>query len=215
MAKLTVYFKDKVVHSGLFENRVVHIGRDETNDLIIDSLAVAPVNAVIIIRDDGSTIRQLTDDFPITINGEKIKECALKNNDTITIGKHDVIFKCMESIDQTHAFKNHPVEQADKDVISLNQEIRSTLHIPDASLQVIAGDNIGKLIPLKNSITRLGHRDSGMVVIEKREGNYLVSLLSNKGRILLNNRPLNSDTFKLNNQDILIIDNTSLQFFQG
>ena len=33
MAKFTVYFKDKVIQSHIFESGVVRIGQDETNDL--------------------------------------------------------------------------------------------------------------------------------------------------------------------------------------
>ncbi|TAK63666.1 FHA domain-containing protein, partial [Methylobacter sp.] len=98
MAKLTVFFKDKAIHSGLFENGIVRIGRDETNDLTIDSLAVAPAHAVIVIRDADYTIKQLNDEFPLIINGEKIKTCNLNNNDTISLGKHDIIFNTTESV---------------------------------------------------------------------------------------------------------------------
>jgi pSer/pThr/pTyr-binding forkhead associated (FHA) protein len=85
MAKLTVFFKDKAIHSRFFENGIVHIGRDETNDLIIDSLAVAPAHAVIVIRDSENSIKQLNDEFPLIVNGEKIKTGTLQNNDSITI----------------------------------------------------------------------------------------------------------------------------------
>jgi len=77
MAKLTVFFKDKAIHSGLFEHGIVHIGRDETNDLTIDSLAVAPAHAVIIIRADDCTIKQLNDEFPLIVNGKKKPKLAI------------------------------------------------------------------------------------------------------------------------------------------
>lgn len=213
MAKLTVYFKDKVVHSGLFENGVIHIGRDETNDLIIDSLAVAPVHAALIIDNNGSLIKQLTDDFPIIINGEKTKECVLKNNDTVSIGKHDIVFTSAESKNTNHTPLNQPKDRGNKDVQSLNQEISGDLNLPDAIFQVMAGNNIGKLIPLTNSIMRLGHSGSGVVVIEKKNNAYFVSLLKNKGKITLNHQPLSDNALKINHQDVLTIDNTPLQFF--
>lgn len=50
MAKFTVYFKDKPIHSGIYEAGVVHIGRDDSNELIVDSLAVAPIHAVVVIK---------------------------------------------------------------------------------------------------------------------------------------------------------------------
>lgn len=205
MAKLTVFFKDKAIHSGLFENGIVHIGRDETNDLTIDSLAVAPAHAVIVIRDADYTIKQLNDEFPLIINGEKIKTCNLNNNDTISLGKHDIVFNTTESVLNS---------LIDEDVKSLNQEIGGRLqHNSVANLQIMNGNNIGKILQLKNSMTRLGHNGNGVIVISKRKDGYFVSVLENSGIITVNNEPLNDKSLKLNTNDVLVIDNTSLQFF--
>jgi hypothetical protein len=208
MAKLTVFFKDKAIHSGLFKNGIVRIGRDETNDLTIDSLAVAPAHAVIIIRDDECTIKQLNDEFPLIINGEKIKACNLNNDDTISLGEHDIIFNTTES-----AYSSESNSLIDEDVKSLNQEIGNELHSPAANLQIMNGNNIGKILQLKSSMTRLGHDGNGVIAISKRKDGYFVSVLENIGTITVNNEPLNDKSLKLNTNDVLVIDNTSLQFF--
>jgi len=209
MAKLTVFFKDKVIQSSLFESGVVHIGRDETNDLTIDSLAVAPAHAALIIRDDGCAIRQLNDDFPVIVNGQKVKDSSIHNNDTISIGKHDIVFNTTESIEQ-----QAPVESLiEKDVIALNQEISNGSHFPLGNLQALDGKNIGKILPLKTAMTRLGRSGSAVVAIAKRKDGYFISALENNGTITINNQPLNDNSLKLNNNDVIVIDNTSLQFF--
>jgi hypothetical protein len=208
MAKLTVFFKDKAIRSGLFENGIVRIGRDETNDVTIDSLAVAPAHAVIIIRADDCIIKQLNDEFPLIINGEKIKTCSLNNNDTISMGKHDIIFNATESIGLS--VFNKPVDEALK---SLNQEIGSGSPSSTASLQIMNGDNIGKILQLKNSMTRLGHDGNGVIVISKRKDGYFVAVLESRGIITVNNEPLNDKSLKLETNDVLVVDNTSMQFF--
>lgn len=205
MAKLTVFFKDKVIQSSLFENGVVHIGRDETNNLTIDSLAVAPAHAALIIRDDGCTIKQLNDDFPVIVNGQKIKESSIHNNDTISIGKHDIIFSTTESIEQPA-----PIEE---DVINLSQEIGNGQHTLTGSLQALDGKNIGKILPLKSAMTRLGRSGSAVVVIAKRKDGFFISALENNGSITINNQPLNDKSLKLKHNDVIIIDSTALQFF--
>ncbi|MBL6987155.1 MAG: FHA domain-containing protein [Methylobacter sp.] len=206
MAKLTVFFKDKAIHSGLFENGIMHIGRDETNDLTIDSLAVAPAHAVIIIRDTDCTIKQLNDEFPLIINGVKTKTCSLNNNDTISMGKHDIIFNTTKSITQSN-------DLIDKDVKSFGHEVIGELSLPAANLQILTGNNIGKILQLKNSMTRLGHSGNGVIAISKRKEGYFVSVLENIGTITVNNVPLSDKSLKLNTNDVLVIDNTSLQFF--
>jgi hypothetical protein len=64
-------------------------------------------------------------------------------------------------------------------------------------------------------MTRLGQSGSGVIVISKRKDGYFVSVLENIGNILLNNMLLNDSTVKLNDKDVLVINDTSLQFFQN
>jgi hypothetical protein len=208
MAKLTVFFKDKAIHSNLFENGIVRIGRDETNDLTIDSLAVAPAHAVIIIGDNDCTIKQLNDEFPLIINGEKIKTGNLNNNDMISMGKHDIMFTNAGSVESSTSDS-----LIDEDVKSLNREIDGEAHSPTANLQFMTGNNIGKILPLKKSMTRIGHDGNGVIAISRRKEGYFVSVLENSSTITLNNTPLNDKALKLNTNDVLVIDNTSLQFF--
>ncbi|MFI3185402.1 MAG: FHA domain-containing protein [Methylococcaceae bacterium] len=209
MAKLTVFFKDKAIQSDLYENGIVRIGRDETNDLTIDSLAVAPAHAVLIILDGDCTIKQLNDEFPLIINGEKIKAGNLNNNDTISLGKHEIIFNTTEYI----ASPNSNNSLIDEDIKLFNLEIDSALSSASANLQVMSGNNIGKILQLKKSMTRLGHIGNGVIAISKRKEGYFVSVLENNGKITVNNEPLNDQLLKLNTNDVLVIDNTSLQFF--
>jgi hypothetical protein len=208
MPKLTVFFKDRVIHSDQFENGIVRIGRDETNDIIIDSLAVAPAHAVIVIRDDSHIVKQMNYDFPLMLNGVEVKEAPLKDNDTISLGKHDILFSTAETIhtspqfNESNRLASNPLNQ-NSDEISL----------PAANLQILNGENIGKIIALRKKIMQIGRSGSGIIVITKRKDGYFVSILENIGTITLNDTPIDDNSLKLNNNDVLVINNRSLQFF--
>lgn len=206
MAKLTVCFKDKTIRSSLFTHGIVHIGRDDSNDVVIDSLAVAPAHAVIVIRDNDNTIKQLNDEFPLIVNGIKVKTCNLNNNDVISMGKHDLIFNTAE-------FSAAIDDLTDEDLKSPKREDSIDVPQPIANLQFMSGSNIGKVLPLKKSMTRLGQDGNGVVAISKRKDGYFVSVLENRGTITVNNQLLNDKSLKLETNDVLIINNTSLQFF--
>ncbi|MFZ2450759.1 MAG: FHA domain-containing protein [Methylovulum miyakonense] len=211
MAKLTVFFKYKAIDSYLFEKGVVHIGRDETNDLTIDSLAVAPAHAAIINRGNVSSIKQLNENFPLIVNGQKVKECELNHNDTITIGKHDIVYSVTESADPEAAHPKDENFDYSKTPATFDMEEEATL--PPANLQVLNGINIGKVLPIKKSMTRLGNAGSGVVVISKRKDAYYISALENKGTLKVNDLPFADSNIKLNNNDVIVINGTSLQFF--
>ncbi|MGR9114259.1 MAG: FHA domain-containing protein [Gammaproteobacteria bacterium] len=207
MAKFTVFFKNKAIHSALFESGVVHIGRDETNDLTLNSLAVAPAHAAVVIKESGTLIKQLNDDFPLIVNGEKVKEYSLNNNDKITLGKHFIIYNTTESVVASQ-------KPSSLDVDLLNREIGRDLQMPEANLQVMDGKHIGRILPMKKAMTRLGRNGGGVAVIARRKDGYFISALENNISLTVNNTPLGDKTLKLNDNDVIVIDNTTLQFFQ-
>ncbi len=208
MAKFTVFFKDKPINSSFFEAGIVHIGRDETNDLSIDSLAIAPAHAVVVVGDSESTIKQLNADFPLVINGEQKKECNLKNGDILTLGKHRIIYSSTEAIAPI-AKKNPPEIHSE----ALNQELSHHDHIPEANFQVMSGKHIGRLVPLKKTMTRLGRNGAGMLIVTRRKEGYYVSMLETDEHIKLNNKPLADRAVLLKNNDVLLVDNVPMQFF--
>lgn len=207
MAKFTVYFKDKAIQSSIFESGVIHIGRDETSDLVVDSLAVAPAHAVAVVKDGGCVIKQMNDKFPLLINNRQMKECNLQNNDVINIGKHYIVYNTTESV-TAHA----PVSR-NPDVLALNEKLADNIKLPEANLQVMNGEHIGRILPLKKAMTRLGHEGAGVIVIARRKEGYFVSALQEHDGLIVNNQPLGDRIVKLNNNDVIVVDKTPMQFF--
>ena len=183
----------------------MHIGRDETNDLVIESLAIAPAHAAVIVRESDCVIKQLNADFPLIVNGKQLKECTLKNGDTITVGKHRIIYNSTEAI----------ISPSSQEVGNkvLNQELSNNKRIPEANLQVMGGKHIGRLIPIKKTMTRLGRSGSGIIIVTHRKGGYYVSILEADESIKVNNTPLADKTLLLKNNDVLLVDNIPMQFF--
>jgi len=209
MAKFTVFFKDKPIHSSIFESGNVHIGRDETNDLVVDSLAIAPAHAVVVLRNATPLIKQLNSDFPLIINGVQHKETVLQDSDTITIGKHRIVYSSTEKFASTTSAAHAKEPENEK----LNQEFNNRVNLPEANLQVMGGKHIGRLVPLKRTMTRLGREGSGIIVITRRKEGYFISMLEVNDEIKINGAELADQTLLLKNDDMLIIDKIPMQFF--
>lgn len=191
MAKLTVYLKNDLIRSYLLEAERINIGRDESNDLVIDSPEFAPVHAVIVTRGNRCMIRQLNANFPLVINGGKTKENNLQQGDTITAGQHTIVYS---------------TEQ-------LDQKTKSSYISHTANYQVISGTNIGKIFHLSSPMTLLGEQGSGIVIISKRKEGYFASTLEDADKIMLNSQPLGDKIIKLDHNDVLVVGNTTVQFY--
>lgn len=218
MAKFSVYFKDKLVSSVVHDTGVLRIGRDDSNDLVVDSLAVAPVHAVVLAQDNQYRIKPLDDRFPLLINGQALKEYLLQDNDVIDVGKHYIVFNTLETlltspnVAPKSLFGNK--RRIDQDVIALNEKIDEQIKLPVAKLQVAGGAHIGRVLPLKKSITRLGQEGASIVVITHRKEGFFISALQGAEGVHINQQPLGDATLQLNNEDVITLDNVPMQFFQ-
>jgi len=211
MAKFTIFFKDKAIQSYIYDSGIIHIGRDNTNDIVIDNLTVAPAHAVVTVNSDNCIIKQLSDKNPLIINKEETKESFLNNNDVISIGKYRIIYSTTESI----ATDSNTFNAKNKDVESLNQKLEQQVSSPDANLQILEGQHIGRILPLKKAMTRFGHAGTGVVVIAKRKDGFYISSLESTSNTdtLINRDPLGDKTVHLKDNDIILINKVSMQFF--
>jgi hypothetical protein len=213
MAKLTLYFKDKPIFSGIYENGVIHIGRDDTNEIVVDSLAVAPAHAAVVMKDGSCMIKQLNEKFPLLINNLAVKEWALQNNDVINVGKHYITFSVTESVLNHQPQTQISVSEKDIDLQALNHKLDQSAKQQEANLQIMDGPHIGRILPLKKAMTRLGHEGAGVVVIARRKNGYFVSALQGHDGLAVNKEPLGENTVLLKHNDIIEVDKTPMQFF--
>ncbi|MFI3189834.1 MAG: FHA domain-containing protein [Methylococcales bacterium] len=190
MAKFTVYFKNNLISSHLLDADRIHIGRDEANNLVINSPEFAPVHALIVTRGSRCMIKQLNVDFPLILNGENAKEENLRQGDAITAGKYTLVYS-----------SEQPVQPTKSSGIAYT-----------ANYQIISGAGIGRIFQLE-SMTLLGEHGSGIVVISKRKEGYFASILDETGTITLNDQSLSNKIIKLENHDVLVVNNTTMQFY--
>ncbi|MEI6705771.1 MAG: FHA domain-containing protein [Methylococcales bacterium] len=202
MAKLTVYFKNNVVLSYplSFEVGKVNIGRDDSNDLVIDNPDFAAAHAVVMMRGNAAMIRQLNSDFPLVLNGKNIQEATLKEGDAITIGQHKIVYTDDDNVEQAA-------------ILTADRKTKENYLAHVANYQIISGVNIGKIFHLKISMTMIGEPGSGIVVISKRKDGHFASVLEHTGVITLNNEPLANNMVKLNHHDVLVVGGMTVQFF--
>jgi pSer/pThr/pTyr-binding forkhead associated (FHA) protein len=94
MAKLTLKLRSKVIKEiPISADRTLTIGRDQSNDLVLDNPAVSRFHARIIKAQWPFYIEDLDSANGTYLNGAKTKfALPLANNDIITISKYELIF---------------------------------------------------------------------------------------------------------------------------
>lgn len=212
MAKLTLTFKGKMLQSQTLVDGNYTIGRDEVNDLQIDSLAVAPRHASVTVVGNERMVKQMDPAYPLIINGNQVTEHLLKHGDRIGVGKHQIYFSDTSTSGNGLPVMP-PIPGIDEDHDNIPQPVRTGSATMEASLQVLKGKNIGVVIPLRRAMTRLGTESSGSAVIAHRKEGYFLSALVAVNDVKVNGVDVLEESVLLNHGDILKVGQNTLQFF--
>lgn len=190
MVKLTVTFQGTPIKIHRCSSGIVTIGRDPDNTICIEAKDIAPKHIVIdLAHPQGPQLMQEDDRFPVEVNGHPTDRHLLASGDTIRFGNYTLHYA--NDSEQT------PDEPSAEEL--------------EASLQILSGKNIGRVIPLKRALTRLGNHDS-VAIIARRKNGYFLSSLTGGEKIKINGDPLGNRTVRLNCGDMLEIDHNQLLF---
>ncbi len=91
--KLVVKLKDRPLKTYQFIGKKLTIGRLPENDIEIDNLSVSRKHARISTSPRGYILKDLGSKNNTYLNGKQVEEARLRDGDTITIGKYQIIFK--------------------------------------------------------------------------------------------------------------------------
>ncbi|MGH8549328.1 MAG: FHA domain-containing protein [Methylococcales bacterium] len=213
MAKLTLTFKGKPIRAYQFDaGDCISIGRNDENQIQIDSLAIAPTHAVINFGDGQSIISQQQNDFPLQVNNTQTTRHELQHGDQISIGKHVLYFTeetTLLEMPSARGYRNS--DETDHKL--LDDELKQASQTAEGQLQILNGRNIGRVISLKGGLTRLGKPETGVAVIAKRKDGFYIASLDSGAQIKLNGQSVHDKSIQLKQGDLLEIDRTEMQFF--
>ncbi len=210
MAKLTLSFKGRVIDVFHIEDEKTRIGRDEDCTISIDSLAIAPLQVVITRADDHSyRLKAMDEAFPILVNHEKAEETTLSHGDVIQVGKHTLTF-AEDVMDLGTDLSQAVAENQESD--ESGQKASDEGMPKSGILQIINGDNFGRIIPLKRNMTRIGHAGGDCAMITRREAGYFISFLEGPNPPSINRKPIGEQAQLLSDGDIIDVGGTQMQF---
>jgi len=114
MAKLILKLKDTVLKEIPIDKTQITIGRDRSNDIVIENLAVSRHHAKIFHHQDQYFfIEDLKSGNGVFVNKQKVTKEVLSHNDEILVGKHTLVFMSAEK---------KPVEQKEQRAASLVEQ---------------------------------------------------------------------------------------------
>jgi hypothetical protein len=79
-------------------------------------------------------------------------------------------------------------------------------------LQIMNGENFGRIIPLTRNMTRIGHTGGDCAMISKRDDGYFLSFLEGPHPPIVNRISIGNGSHLLRDGDIIEVGGTKMQF---
>ena len=230
MPKIIVSIDGVVIKEAELTQERTTLGRRPYNDIVIDNLAVSGEHAVVHLHAASGIVE--VEDIGSTngtyVNGKAIQRQALRNGDTIEIGKYKVRFLSEEenpSYQKTMVFKPGmaaPARSAAATAAAVAAmpapPARSAMPAPAASLAVIrvlSGAAAGREVLLTKVVTTIGKPGLAVASITRRHHGFVLSHVEGPEMPALNGVAIGADSVPLKSGDHLELAGTTMQFIQG
>lgn len=210
MAKLVLSLNGVLQGEYELDRERIMIGRKPDSDIPIDNLSVSGKHAIVITILDDSFIEDLGSTNGTYVNGKLIKKHALKDGDTIAIGKHEIKYvdeNAASSEEEEDDFEKTMIikpgsagdalaaaKVAEKAVAAVvspepasqapaagKTDTRPGISMPLGRLTVLSGPIAGKELELTKALITLGRPQSQVAVISRRPQGYFLTHIQSDG----------------------------------
>ena len=164
---------------------------------------------------NGYIVRDLGSTNGVQVKGRRIKEHALKDQDLITIGEHQLRVLIPD--------KSGPPQKASSKPESGSPgrnttEVRKVpvVNQTDGYLKYVVGGERGQVVKLEESMTSIGTPGIQMAAVSKRpQGHYIIHVDGGKDRNktpVVNGEPIGFKSRKLEVGDLIEVANIQLEY---
>jgi len=218
MGKLIVTDGSGMTQEYLLDKERVTIGRHPDNDISLNDKAVSGHHAIVITILQDSFLEDLDSTNGTQVNTKQIAKHPLVNGDVISIGRNTLTFErskpAEDDFEKTMIIK--PAQygatfESSPSALPLNAPAKPLI----GKLRVANGANSGKELELTKALTTVGRPGVQVAAITRRaDGYYIVHVggQSSGKRPLVNGREIDAQAHKLNNNDMIELAGTQMNF---
>jgi pSer/pThr/pTyr-binding forkhead associated (FHA) protein len=232
MARIILVFNKKVIKEYPFTKDSLTIGRNDSNDIVIDNLAVSGLHARIDRSGDTYILTDLQSTNGTFVNDKSIASHKLQHKDKITVGKHLLFF----AMSQEEQAKSKEAE-LDRTMILDTAQHKEMLEKQAKEKGVETSDQSGKVgvisfidgsgqgeIKLTKKLTKIGKADTSEIrlgglfmpstaaTISRRPNGYAITATGGRAKVKVNNETI-TDSHFLNDFDTIEIGSYRFQFY--
>lgn len=203
------------------------IGRQPSNDIFLDDLAVSNMHAVIVTVSNDHILEDAASTNGVRINGEKAAKRILQNNDVIEVGGYQLKYINQRAspdmdFDKTLIAKASQLKpRPEVDQLQTSAHLTTAaltarsvkISFPMGGVKSMQGEYAGQEILLDRPLKTFGQPGVQVFMIARRPHGYYVTLVEGKPQIRVNGKLIGTQPYPLTDNDLIEGENSRLLFF--
>jgi pSer/pThr/pTyr-binding forkhead associated (FHA) protein len=235
MATLALMYKEKQLQAyplGMGDTLI--IGRQNTNDIVIDNLAVSSLHSKVESIGEDFLLIDLQSENGSFVNDKRIKSHWLNDGDVITVGKHTLLFSNPKTRNSPGKMSSSIIETMQMDTEKFRQLLKQNeIDLPpaeDRPRKTISGSlaflsERRQNLPLNELPVRIGKAASSDIVVKglfigktaavinKIGDGWHLSYVGGLAKVKINGNTVKT-AVKLSRLDIITIGGSKIQFIE-
>jgi len=228
MPEITVKFDNKVVERVVTEKERISIGRTSDNDIVLDNRGVSRKHARIEFNGNEAILIDNESLNGTFVNQRKVTEEKLRDKDTITIGKFDLVFNIGSTANDKMSDHDGTMilnTKRQKDMIKKDREAKEMIKAVGCSV-LLGVENVSETeVPLDREVLTIGKSKyvnvnvGGWFIsdiqakIIREEDNFVVMNVGRSGKTKVNGEAI--DRREIKNGDIIEIGKSVFRFVEA
>ncbi len=213
--KIIVLREDKPVDQIVLDQPKMVIGRKSECDIAIKDPAISGNHAEIEYVGNGYIIRDLGSTNGVHVKGRQVKEHALKNEDLITIGEHQLRIFITDKLPPSAEGAVAPMMGVPPGDVTEVRKIPVT-NQTDGYLKYVKGGEPGAILKLNEALTTIGVPGVQVAAVSKRpQGHFIIHVDGGKDRNktpIVNGEPIGFKSRKLDVGDLIEVADLQLEY---
>ena len=228
MPEIIVKYEDKVIERVVTEKKRISIGRTADNDIVLDNLGVSRKHAQIEFNPDSAVIMDNESLNGTFVNNRKVSEEIIRDNDQITIGKFNLIYR-------KEAEKGPKLTDMDGTMVLRTRKQKELLEKDRKAKELVSRSGCSVLLGLENVDEKRFHLDKDLMTLGKSrfadigvkgffvskiqarivrdKDNFLLVNVGRSNKTKVNGAPVRRE--RLKNDDLVQVGRSVFRFVEG
>ena len=221
MAKLVLSSGGSVVFQCFVDQERLVVGRDSTNQIVINDPSVSREHAAIVAVGNDHILEDLASANGTFVNGTRMPRRILQHGDVVEFGAFNLRYLNSKTatevdLDRTMLIEGIAEAQAglpaDGEALPVQRTRPTRINFPKGRVHMVSGPRAGTTIELDRVVATFGKPGHHSAVLVRRPHGYFLAHVNGRRAPRVNDQPTGKEARRVNDGDVIEVADEKFQF---